>query len=45
MLRDILSPRILSPATMLWYLLIKELEIRNLRLIFKMLTDGYRRQK
>lgn len=39
MLRDILSPRILSPATMLWYLLIKELEIRNLRLIFKMLTD------
>ncbi len=40
MLKDLLSPRILSTANMLWYLLIKELEIRNLRLIFKMLADG-----
>ena len=40
MLRDILSPRILSTSNMAWYLLIKEWEIRNLRLIFKMLADG-----
>lgn len=40
MLRDLLSPRILSTSNILWYLLIKELEIRNLRLTFKMLADG-----
>jgi vacuolar-type H+-ATPase subunit C/Vma6 len=40
MLRDLLSPRILSTSNMLWYLLLKELEIRNLRLTFKMLADG-----
>ena len=40
MLRDILSPRILSTSNMIWYLLLKEWEIRNLRLIFKMLADG-----
>jgi len=40
MLKDLLSTRILSTANMLWYLLLKELEIRNLRLIFKMLADG-----
>ncbi|MDD5723427.1 MAG: V-type ATPase subunit [Syntrophales bacterium] len=39
-LKDILSPRILSTSNMLWYLLLKELEIRNLRLTFKMLADG-----
>jgi vacuolar-type H+-ATPase subunit C/Vma6 len=40
MLKDLLSPRILSTSNMLWYLLLKELEIRNLRLTFKMLADG-----
>lgn len=40
MLRDLLSPRILSTSNILWYLLIKELEVRNLRLTFKMLADG-----
>jgi len=39
-LKDLLSPRILSTSNMSWYLLIKELEIRNLRLTFKMLADG-----
>ncbi|MBN2397742.1 MAG: V-type ATPase subunit [Deltaproteobacteria bacterium] len=40
MLYDLLSPRILSTVNMLWYLEIKELEVRNLRLTFKMLADG-----
>ncbi|MDO9515844.1 MAG: V-type ATPase subunit [Syntrophales bacterium] len=40
MLKDLLSPRILSTSNMLWYLLLKELEVRNLRLTFKMLADG-----
>jgi len=40
LLKDLLSPRILSSSNMLWYLLLKELEIRNLRLTFKMLSDG-----
>ncbi|HOO89416.1 MAG TPA: V-type ATPase subunit [Syntrophales bacterium] len=40
MLRDMLSPRILSSTNMAWYLLIKEWEIRNLRLTFKILADG-----
>jgi len=39
-LKELLSPRILSTSNILWYLLIKELEIRNLRLTFKMLADG-----
>jgi len=40
LLKDLLSPRVLSTSNMLWYLLLKELEIRNLRLIFKILSDG-----
>ncbi len=40
LLQDLLSPRTLSTSNMLWYLLLKELEIRNLRLILKMLADG-----
>jgi len=40
MLRDILSPRVLSPLVMAWYLILKEIEIRNLRLIIKTIVDG-----
>jgi len=40
LLKDLLSPRVLSTSNMLWYLLLKEMEIRNLRLILKMLADG-----
>jgi V/A-type H+-transporting ATPase subunit C len=40
MLRDILSPRVLSPLVMAWYLLLKEVEIRNLRLVLKTIVDG-----
>lgn len=39
-LRDMLAPRSLSPLVMAWYLVLKETEIRNLRLVFKALYDG-----
>jgi V/A-type H+-transporting ATPase subunit C len=40
LLRELLSPRALSPCNLLWYLLVKEFEIRNVRLIIKTLMDG-----
>jgi V/A-type H+-transporting ATPase subunit C len=40
MLKDILSPRVLSPLVMVWYLILKEIEIRNLRLVLKTILDG-----
>lgn len=40
MLREILSPRVLSPLVMAWYLILKELEIRNVRLVLKAIIDG-----
>jgi V/A-type H+-transporting ATPase subunit C len=40
LLRDLLSPRALSPCNLLWYLIIKESEIRNVRIILKSLEDG-----
>ena len=40
MLRDMLSPRVLSPLVMAWYLMLKEVEVRNLRLILKAIVDG-----
>jgi len=40
MLREMLSPRVLSPLVMAWYLILKEVEIRNLRLILKTIFDG-----
>jgi vacuolar-type H+-ATPase subunit C/Vma6 len=40
LLRDLLSPRALSPCNLLWYLIIKETEIRNMRIILKSLEDG-----
>jgi len=39
-LRDMLSPRVLSPLVMAWYLILKEVEIRNLRLVLKTIVDG-----
>ena len=39
-LRDLLSPRVLSPLVVLWYLILKESEVRNLRLILKAIHDG-----
>jgi len=40
LLRDMLSPRVLTPLVVAWYLIIKELEIRNLRLILKAIFDN-----
>ena len=38
--KEILSPRILSPLVMAWHLNVKEIEIRNLRLVLKALLDN-----
>jgi vacuolar-type H+-ATPase subunit C/Vma6 len=40
MLKEMLSPRVLSPLVMAWYLILKEAEIRNLRLVLKTIADG-----
>ncbi len=40
MLKDMLSPRVLSPLVMAWYLILKEAEVRNLRLVLKTIVDG-----
>jgi vacuolar-type H+-ATPase subunit C/Vma6 len=39
-LRDLLSPRVLSPLVMAWYLVLKEIEVRNVRLVLKAIYDG-----
>jgi vacuolar-type H+-ATPase subunit C/Vma6 len=38
--KEMLSSRLLSPLVMAWYLILKEIEIRNLRLAFKAIVDG-----
>ena len=40
LIKEILSPRVLSPLVIIWYLIIKEIEIRNLRLILKAVFDS-----
>ncbi|HUV46366.1 MAG TPA: V-type ATPase subunit [Dehalococcoidia bacterium] len=40
LVKEILSPRVLSPLVMAWHLILKEFEIRNLRLIVKATADG-----
>jgi V/A-type H+-transporting ATPase subunit C len=40
MLKELLSPRVLSPLVMAWYLILKEVEVRNLRLVLKAIVDG-----
>jgi V/A-type H+-transporting ATPase subunit C len=40
LLKEILSPRILSSTNLLWHLILKETEIRNVRLILKALANG-----
>lgn len=39
LLEEILSPRLMSPLVMAWYLILKETEIRNVRLILKAILD------
>lgn len=38
--KEILSPRVLSPLVVIWYLILKEIEIRDLRLILKAMFDN-----
>ncbi len=38
--QEMLSPRVLSPLMAAWYLILKEVEIRNLRLILKAMFDN-----
>jgi V/A-type H+-transporting ATPase subunit C len=40
LLKEMLSPRVMSSLVIAWYLTVKELEIRNLRLIMKAAFDG-----
>jgi V/A-type H+-transporting ATPase subunit C len=40
MLKEMLSPRVLSPLVVAWYLILKEVEIRNLRIVLKTIVDG-----
>jgi len=40
LVKEILSPRVLSPLVAAWYLVIKEIEVRNLRLILKAAFDS-----
>lgn len=40
LLHELLSPRVMSPSAMLWYLSVKEWELRNVRMIVKGFTDG-----
>jgi len=38
-IKEILSPKIMSPAVMIWYVILKEIEVRNVRLILKAVMD------
>lgn len=40
MVSDILSPRIMSPVVVVWYLFLKEIEVRNVRLVLKAALDN-----
>ena len=40
LVRGLLSPRSLTPLSVAWYLILKETEIRNLRLILKAIFDN-----
>jgi vacuolar-type H+-ATPase subunit C/Vma6 len=40
LLKEILSRRMMSPLIIVWYLILKEAEIKNLRLVFKAVFDG-----
>jgi vacuolar-type H+-ATPase subunit C/Vma6 len=40
LVKELLSLRVLSPLVMAWYIVLKEVEIRNLRLVLKAILDG-----
>lgn len=39
MMRELLAPRVMSPLVVVWYLFIKEYELRNVRLLCKAVFD------
>jgi vacuolar-type H+-ATPase subunit C/Vma6 len=39
-LRELLSPRVMAPMMVVWYLITKEMEVKNLRLILKAAFDN-----
>jgi vacuolar-type H+-ATPase subunit C/Vma6 len=39
-LKEILSPKIMSPVVIIWYVILKEIEVRNIRLILKAVMDN-----
>ncbi|UCD08989.1 MAG: V-type ATPase subunit [Dehalococcoidales bacterium] len=39
-LQEVLSPKIMSPAVIIWYVILKEIEVRNIRLILKAVMDN-----
>ena len=40
LLKGILSPRVMTPLMIVWYLILKEVEIKNLRLVLKAAFDN-----
>ena len=38
--QGILSPRVMTPLMIVWYLIVKEVEIKNLRLVLKAAFDN-----
>jgi len=40
LLKEMLSPRVMTPLMIVWYLIVKEIEIRNLRLVLKATFDN-----
>lgn len=40
LLREVMAPRVLSPLMVMWYLILKELEVRSLRIVLKAAADG-----
>jgi vacuolar-type H+-ATPase subunit C/Vma6 len=40
LLTEMLSRKLMSPLIIVWYLILKETEIKNLRLVFKAAFDG-----
>lgn len=40
MLKEMLALKLLSPLVVAWYLILKEVEVRNLRLVLKAIVDG-----
>ncbi len=39
LIKELLSPRVLSPLVIIWYLVLKEIEIRNVRMVLKAVFD------